>query len=589
MLRCGLFTIAALAAMTGCSTLLVGCSSSAPASPPTSCDDLSVKAATGCLRAGPSACAPGFTLDSARATCEPILPAEPCARGTFAVPGETACHGIGTLDVPAASTDVFVDASAAPGGDGSAARPFQTVQAGVDAATAGFVVRVRGGAYAESVRIKRPVRLIGEAAEKVEIRGVGTASALIVTAEATLAGLALTGPGQGLSVTDATVTASHLWIHDTQKPGLGVDRATGAGVLTVSHSLIESCAYAGAAVFGATLSLSSSVVRDTALLGGAGGPGVLGQLYKGTPATIVVDGSLVERNREVGVGVAGGSLTVTGSVVRDTGPTAKNTVGTGILASFDQTTKTPPTLVVRGCLVASNLEIGVSMSTGAGTIERTVVRGTRGAPARAWYGVGVQADPGTDLTVRESVLEDNQHLGLAIFGARATVERTIVRGTRAFPGRVGGVGIGVDTVKTLEAPSPQIAVRESLIVDNQSAGLMLSDGRFDVSTCVVRGTAASDGHYGDGLILSPPKGSVEGRLVGAVEDLLVENNARAGIGVFGGELTVKRSRLRCNAFDLQQDQGTLVDLGENACGCASAGACKVASEKLEPVPFPDPR
>jgi len=49
-----------------------------------------------------------------------------------------------------AAATLFVDAAAAPGGNGTAGAPFQTIQDGVDAAAAGDVVSVAGGTYATS-------------------------------------------------------------------------------------------------------------------------------------------------------------------------------------------------------------------------------------------------------------------------------------------------------------------------------------------------------------------------------------------------------------------------------------------------------
>jgi len=572
--------------------LAFSCSPSSPVQTPPEplvCDALSVKTADGCVRVGPSSCGAGFRLDTEHATCEPVLPTEACARGTFAVPGDTSCHAVGTFDAATGSSVIHVDAGAAAGGDGSTARPFKTVQAGVDAASAGALVIVAAGTYVENVRITRALTLLGVDAAKVELRGVDPAkNTLDVRADATIAGVGVTGPGQGLSVTDARVTARHVWVHDTGKPGVGVDRSAKTGALVLSDSLVESCAYAGVAVFGASVELTKSSVRDTKLLSGAGGPGVLGQKTGTVIATLVVRGSVIERNREVGVGVAGGSVTVEDSVVRDTGPMANGTVGTGVLASFDKATKTAPTLVVRGSLVASNLEIGISQTNGLGTIERTVVRGTRGAPKRTRYGVGIQADPGTTMTIRESVIEDNRHLGIAVFAATASIERTIVRGTRSADATVGGVGIGLNEVDGVPSAA---TILQSLVVDNQSAGVMFGEGTFSITSSVVRGTiAADDGRFGDGLI-ALGRAHPDGTPLVDANDLLVEGNARTGVAVLAGAIRLAGSRLRCNAVDLDRGDFAMpaeaIDGGGNLCGCDAAGACKIVTSALEPVPFPD--
>lgn len=68
----------------------------------------------------------------------------------------------------AVARELWVDAAAAAGGDGSKATPFRTVQAGVDAAGAGVDVHVRAGVYREAVTVKHSgaagayLRLMGE-------------------------------------------------------------------------------------------------------------------------------------------------------------------------------------------------------------------------------------------------------------------------------------------------------------------------------------------------------------------------------------------------------------------------------------------
>ncbi|MBI4701007.1 MAG: hypothetical protein HY744_07590 [Deltaproteobacteria bacterium] len=85
------------------------------------------------------ACGQGFEPDG-NGGCEPILPAEPCPKGQMAVPGETECHEVAPCgagkwgDIPADNATQYVDAAYAGGGsDGSAEKPWTSIQAGIDA------------------------------------------------------------------------------------------------------------------------------------------------------------------------------------------------------------------------------------------------------------------------------------------------------------------------------------------------------------------------------------------------------------------------------------------------------------------------
>ena len=95
-----------------------------------------------------SSCAPGFEHDG-EAACVPVLPADPCARGLMAVPGETTCRPVADCgsgdygDIPVDGSTQHVDAAYAGGNsDGSAASPWTTISEAVAAAApgAGFTV-----------------------------------------------------------------------------------------------------------------------------------------------------------------------------------------------------------------------------------------------------------------------------------------------------------------------------------------------------------------------------------------------------------------------------------------------------------------
>lgn len=77
--------------------------------------------------------------------------------------------------VPASTpADLFVSADARPGGDGMRARPFASISEAVRRAPVGATVLVAPGTYRETVRLERPVRLLGQAGATIKGSDVTT-------------------------------------------------------------------------------------------------------------------------------------------------------------------------------------------------------------------------------------------------------------------------------------------------------------------------------------------------------------------------------------------------------------------------------
>src|SRR5262245_27391833 len=134
-----------------------------------------------CIPAGvpPDGCAPGFVHDGDRG-CEAILPA-PCPPGLMAVPGETTCREVAPCaastwgDIPTDPSTQYVDASyAGMDSDGTALKPWTTIQTAVDAAVTGATIAIAAGSYVGDVIVSgKSVRLWGVCPALVEIVGTG--------------------------------------------------------------------------------------------------------------------------------------------------------------------------------------------------------------------------------------------------------------------------------------------------------------------------------------------------------------------------------------------------------------------------------
>lgn len=315
------------------------------------------------------------------------------------------------------------------------------------------------------------------------------------------------------------------------------DPATGGrSIGTVSDSMLRDNRNIGVLVIGAELAMDGSVVRDTAPrdLDQQRGYGLLVQHLDGDAArsTLVVRGSVVERNRTIAIQTAGADLEIDTSVVRDTNPQASDGfAGRGVNVQLQY--GEPGSALVRDSVIASSAEVGTFASSSSMLVEHTLVRGTATAPdGSAGWGIGFQ--------------------GSVVGGIVAT-------------GRVTGCWID----------------------QNHGAGIGATTAELDVAGTLVTGTLPQGGDLlGDGMMFLSDGIQTRANVTAS----RIEGNARAGVASFGAVVEIGSTALECNTIDIAAEpfaafSSAFDDLGANHCGCgAAAEPCRSQSVNLQPPP-----
>lgn len=347
-------------------------------------------------------------------------------------------------------------------------------------------------------------------------------------------GMGVLTVGSTTAIEDSLVRGTHA-IASKNLTGIGVrvepDAPTkNAADVTLRGSVIESSERVGASVRAAVLRVERSAIRDSAV-GGVEGEATAG------PCAIDLRGSLVERTHGVGVNVKGVDLTIDATLIRDT-----------LFASSGQA---------------------------AGVFLQPVFDGARGS-----------------LSLTGSVIRHNAMIGVLVQASTATIERCTIDDTQPSE---SGLGLGVTAQVDRDHPdAPELVVRDSLVARNVAAGIVCIGGTATIERTLVRETkATSGGKFGDGVVSAV---SQHGRDVLPSTVTLtasaVRDNARAGVGVFGGAIGVGGSALQCNRFDLgvesfAGEMGQLTDGGGNVCGCnGELAECRGVTSGLEPVVGP---
>jgi hypothetical protein len=606
-----------------------------------------------CIAAGIVSCASGFELvDDA---CEPILPSEPCGPAELATPGMASCEPLAACgsapwgDIVSDAATEFVDGAFVGVSDGSSASPWTTIAEALAAAADGAVIAIAAGSY-EAVTIDKPVVLWGRCPDLVSLVSPAEDVASIVVAagvvQATLRGIAVTGPGRGITISGSDTRLEAVWVHETLNNGIVVtSQASGT---TIDRVLIQGARRNALAVIGSDLALSRSAIVDTApfegdtssiaaavwdeedgprsmarfesvLIDNGVGAGIIAStsdlevvgsvvrniqgnevgrgwcvsvqagIMPGTRGSLVLRDSLVEHCGDAGVWVGGADASVASTVVRHVEATVGESQGVGIFVQ--PLSEEPGVLTMEQSLVADVGSVGIYGLASDLTLRSVWVREVRQA-AEQKYGRGVYVESWEELprepfvTIEASRIERVHDAGIAVSGGTLVVDAVVVTDVAGNGDKLGrGLAFQIDE----EIPSHGGSLDNSLVEAAHGLGVAFVGVGGSVRHTLVRGIlTAPDGRYGDGIVSqryydqAPPV---------VVSDVVVEGSARVGIAAFGGVVELGDTRLECNAIDLNGEVYTgdesysfaFDDRGGNTCRCGdSQASCVVQSSGLEP-------
>ncbi|WP_441287251.1 right-handed parallel beta-helix repeat-containing protein [Sorangium sp. KYC3313] len=517
-----------------------------------------------CQPAGvpPEACGEGFVADG-RGGCSAILPDAACPKGQMAIPGETRCHEVASCgegpwgDIPIEASTQLVDQAYTGGdSDGTAARPWTTIQRAINKANSGAIVAVAAGTYEEDVLISgKAVRLWGRCPGLVEIQGTGNEGAALRVLRTKASGteirsLAVTGTKLGILISRAhDVTIDKAWVHDAEMNGIEINGSDGATSASITTSLLEQNHDSGVSVLASDAAIKGTVIRGTKPSEDRSEAAGLA-VAKG--AGVTVRTSVIEQNHATGALIMGSNATFETTVIRETQPNSNNKLGRGIEVQSTSDTGERAVASVRACLIENNHDIGILVSGGDATIEATVVRSTRLRPdGTRGRGIEVQYDSVTgeraSATVSQCLIEQNNEVGVFVAGSRATIQASIVRATQ--PNSSGEFGRGIEA-GPVEDERANLTVHACIVEKNHDAGVFVLGSDATVEATIVgntRSTAKAEDaammERGVGIRVQNGRQRDERANI-AIRACLVEENRTAGVLVVGSDATIETSVVR---------------------------------------------
>jgi hypothetical protein len=395
----------------------------------------------------------------------------------------------------------------------------------------------------------------------------------------------------GIALTDGQAWAASIVVRDTLPDATGAygwgvtsERCT----LDLWQSIVEHNRGVGVNVHGYDAWMGSVVVRGTqADQRGLGGWGLVVHADREAPFGFAhLSHSLVEGNRELGLLADSAEMMVIGVVVRGTQPNDSGDFGRGVTMEPGPDAPMSTYLLVSGSVIEDNHDVGVFASGGEAIVELSVVRGTQPGPGGVGgRGIAIQpqADVFSSFELATSLLEGNHEAGVSVVGVDALVRESIIRDTLPRADGRFGRGMNVQNDAALGRVA-SLTLQSTLIERSYEAGLALFDATAQIEKSIVRDSRAiADGRFGDGVLALANDATAGVEVVQS----RIEASARAAVSAFGAQVAVGQSQLLCQPFDVasepwNQAQSVFDDRGENWCGCPVAqGACELVSAGLE--------
>lgn len=387
-----------------------------------------------------------------------------CPEGQFQPPGGAQCSQLDECpagqwpeELPPGRPVLYVSAGAAPGGDGTAALPFATIEEATSVAPADGVIALGSGDYSGAVRLPPGVMLTGLCAERTRI----------VTTSLTPATVTLDEPGCALrhltvdSATDGVVVRAPDAVL-----GSVLIRALRRGLVIEGGGAVVGQELAVVDPGGAAIEVLGALQLSRAEVTGAGGTGIA-----------VLRGAGVELHD---VAIRGTRAT-----------TAALRSGAGL--RVDTATVSASAILVDGSDTTG-------VVCGAGSVVTLVDSAVRGTRARGPLdsglgdGDGVVVEPGALFSGdRIAVLRSAGRGILVRERAEATLRDVLVLSV----GKSWGVG-AFPTVS--DAGAPRLLVERLLVEDATARAIIARDSQTRLEDVTVRGTKRGGvDRTGDGL------------------------------------------------------------------------------------------
>jgi hypothetical protein len=304
-----------------------------------------------------------------------------------------------------------------------------------------------------------------------------------------------------------------------------------ASAITVSADAVQ---LRGMTVTGAQRGLAAQaagLVVERVVISGTGKEGVV-VTGKGDATTI--SESLIAGCKPIGITVTGAVAILDHSVIRGTLPSAGAAFTAGL-------STTGSNVSIRDSVVIDNQTIGLAVSGATVTVQRSLVRNSF-TTSSSGLSAGLFLQPGATATLEDTLVDSNTRNGIVVLDGELKLQGSAVTRTRALPvSNKYGEGI----ILSRGSSVPKLELTQSIVAQNRITGIFLDRAEATLVLSVVRDTQPSAVNQGRGEGLRAVGTEAQPSRV-VMQGCIVSGNHTTGVSVAVGSTELRRSLIKDN-------------------------------------------
>jgi hypothetical protein len=264
------------------------------------------------------------------------------------------------------------------------------------------------------------------------------------------------------------------------------------------------------------------------------GTGKEGIVVTGKGDATTISESLIAGCKPTGITVTGAVAILDHTVIRGTLPTAGASFTAGLSATGSNVT-------IRDSVVIDNQSIGLAASGSTIAVERSLVRNSF-TTSSSGLSAGIFLQPGVIATLEDTLVDSSTRNGMVVLDSVLKLQGSAVTRTRALPvSNKYGEGI----ILSRGSSVPKLELTQSIVAQNRITGIFLDRAEATLTRSVVRDTQPSAVNQGRGEGLRTVGSTTEPSKV-IMEDCIVTGNHTTGVSVAVGSTELRRTLIKDN-------------------------------------------